>query len=59
MIIWWKPKSIPEWYMMLFIPLLEGHQPSNDFRSKILFYHEMCIGDEEAFSIRGFQDLKL
>jgi hypothetical protein len=40
------------------IPMLEGHQPSNEFHSRILFKHEKFIGEEEAFSIGGFQDLK-
>ncbi len=36
------------------IPMLEGHQPSNEFHSRILFKHEKFIGEEEAFSIGGF-----
>jgi hypothetical protein len=53
-----SPKAYPNGYMMLFIPLLEGHQPSNEFCAKVLFNHEKYIGEEEAFSIGGFQDLK-
>jgi hypothetical protein len=44
--------------MMLFIPILEGQQPSTEFRKIILFNHEQYLGDEAAFSIGGFKDLK-
>jgi hypothetical protein len=53
-----SPKAYPNGYMMLFIPLLEGHQPSNEFQAKILFNHDKYIGEEAAFSIGGFPSSK-
>jgi hypothetical protein len=53
-----RPKTYPNGYMMLFILLLEGHQPTPEFHSKVLFNHLKFLGDEAAFSIGGFQDLK-
>jgi len=50
--------AYPNGYMMLFIPLLEGHLHLTEFRTKILFNHNQYIGEEGAFSIGGFQDLK-
>jgi hypothetical protein len=44
--------------MMLFIPPIDGHQPSSKFRAKILFNHLQFQGEDAAFSIGGFQDLK-
>jgi hypothetical protein len=44
--------------MRLFILLNYGQPPTIDFQSKVLFNHKQFIGDEEAFRIRGVQDLK-
>jgi hypothetical protein len=52
------PKAYPNGYMLLFIPLLEGQQPTSKFRSKVLFNHSQFLGEEAAFSIGGLQDLK-
>jgi hypothetical protein len=52
------PKAYPNGYMLLFIPLSEGQQPSPEFRSKVLFNHSQFLGDEAAFSFGGLQDLK-
>jgi hypothetical protein len=43
---------------MLYIPLLDGHNPTPEFQAKIIFNHEKYLGDEDVFSIGGFQDLK-
>ncbi len=51
-------KAYPNGYMMLFILLLEGQQPTSEIQSKILFNHDQYLEDEAAFSIGGFQDLK-
>ncbi len=51
-------KAYPNWYMMLFIPLLDSHHHSTEFPSKVNFNHEQYISEEAAFSIGGFQDLK-
>jgi hypothetical protein len=53
-----SPKAYPNGYMMLFIPPIDGHQPSSKFRAKILFNHLQFQGEDAAFSIGGFQDLK-
>jgi len=53
-----SPKSYPSRYMMLFIPLLEGQLHSTEFCEKKLLNHNQYIGEEGAFLIRGFQDLK-
>jgi len=52
------PKAYPNGYMMLFIPLFEGQQPSNEFQMKVLFNHDQYTGEEAAFSIGGLEDLK-
>jgi len=44
--------------MMPFIPLIDSHQPTQEKRNKILFYHIQFQGEEVTFSISGFQDLK-
>jgi hypothetical protein len=40
------------------LPLLDGIQAFTEFHSKVLFNHDQYNGDEAAFSIGGFQDLK-
>jgi hypothetical protein len=52
------PKAYPNGYMLLFIPLMEGQQPSPEFRSKVLFNHLQFLGEEATSSIGGLQDLK-
>jgi hypothetical protein len=44
--------------MKLFIPLLEGNLHPAEYCTKILFNHNQYLGEESAFSIGGFQDLK-
>jgi len=53
-----SPKAYPNGYMMLFIPLMDGDIHSTEFRSKILYNHDQYVGEESAFSIGGFQDIK-
>jgi len=53
-----SPKSYLNGCMMLFIPLIDGQQPTPEFRAKILFNHLQFLGEEAAFSTGGFQDLK-
>jgi hypothetical protein len=49
-----SPKAYPNGYMMLFIPLIDGHQPTQEIWNKILFDHIQFQGEEAAFFIGGF-----
>jgi hypothetical protein len=44
--------------MMAFIPLNDGVKYSDEYRRKLILYHESYIGNEEAISIRGLKDLQ-
>jgi hypothetical protein len=51
------PKSYPNGYMMLFVPIQDITNSTPAFRAKIVFNHKKIIGNEALFSIGGLNDL--
>jgi hypothetical protein len=52
-------KAYPNGLMLLFIPLYDNVRYDADYRQKVLFNHELYLGDEEGITIRGLQDLDM
>lgn len=51
-------KEYPNGTMMAFIPLNDGVKYTDEYRRKLIHNHESYIGNEEAISIRGLQELQ-
>jgi hypothetical protein len=52
-------KPYPNGTMLLFIPMHDNIQYDAEYRHKVIYNHERYLGDEEAISIHGLQDIDM
>jgi hypothetical protein len=51
------PKEYPTGDMLLFIPMNEHMQYCAEYRMKLIYNHKAFVGNEEAITINGLQNL--